>query len=70
MEAMMKYTFNVPDMNCGNCKKHIEEGIKNWGKADSYSVDLDTKTVTVESAESDSAIIHVIEDEGYHPQLQ
>jgi copper chaperone CopZ len=57
-------------MNCGNCKKHIEEGLRNWGKADSFSVDLDTKTVIVESAESNSAIQKIIEDEGYHPTLK
>ncbi len=66
----MKYTFNVPDMSCGNCKKHIEEGLENSGKADSWSVDLDTKTVIVETAESDSVIRRIIEDEGYHPVLK
>jgi copper chaperone len=63
----MKYTFSVPDMSCGNCKKHIEEGLKNSGKVDSFSVDLDTKTVIVESAESETAVKRIIEDEGYHP---
>ncbi len=66
----MKYTFNVPDMSCGHCKMHIEEALKNWGKADSYSVDLDAKTVIVESAEPDSAVKRIIEDEGYHPVLK
>jgi copper chaperone len=66
----MKYTFDVPDMSCGNCKKHIEEGLQNWGKANSFSVDLSSKTVIVESDESDSAIKRIIEDEGYHPTLK
>jgi copper chaperone CopZ len=66
----MKYTFTVSDMNCGNCKKHIEEGLQNWGKADSWSIDLDTKTVIVESAESETSVRQVIEDEGYSPVLQ
>jgi copper chaperone len=66
----MTYKFNVPDMSCGNCKKHIEEGLENWGKADSYSVDLDTKMVIVESSESETVIKRIIEDEGYHPVLK
>jgi copper chaperone len=66
----MKYTFDVPDMSCGHCKMHIEEGLKNWGKADSWSVDLDTKTVIVESMELETAVKRVIEDEGYHPVLK
>jgi copper chaperone len=66
----MKYIFDVPDMSCGHCKMHIEEGLKNWGKADSWTVDLDSKTVSVESAESETAVKRIIEDEGYHPSLK
>lgn len=66
----MKYTFSVPDMSCGHCKMHIENAIKNWGKAGSWKVDLGSRTVNVESDEPASVIQRIIEDEGYHPALQ
>ncbi|MDL2229570.1 heavy-metal-associated domain-containing protein [Treponema sp. OttesenSCG-928-L16] len=64
----MKYTFKVPEMSCGHCKGHIETGLKNWGKASSWTVDLDAKTVTVESDEPENAVARIIQDEGYTPQ--
>ena len=66
----MKYTFSVPDMSCGHCKMHIENALKDWGKADSWSVDLGTKTVVVESSEPGNVVQRIIEDEGYHPALK
>ncbi len=66
----MKYTFKVPDMSCGHCKMHIENALKNSGQASSWSVDLDSKTVVVESDEPNSVIQRLIEDEGYHPVLK
>ena len=65
----MKYAFAVPDMSCGHCKAHIEEGIKNWGKASSWTVDLKSKTVSIESDEPANVVIRIIEDEGYTPKL-
>ncbi|QQO10062.1 heavy-metal-associated domain-containing protein [Breznakiella homolactica] len=65
---MMKYTFKVPDMSCGHCKAHIEESFKNWGKAASYAVDLEAKTITVETDEPQASVIRVIRDEGYTPE--
>ncbi len=65
----MKYLFDVPDMSCGHCKAHIEAALRTWGKASSWNVDLEKKTVQVESAESAHAIAQVIQDEGYSATL-
>lgn len=63
----MKYTFSVPDMSCGHCKSHIESALQEWGKASSWTVNLETKTVEVESTEPACMIARIIQDEGYTP---
>lgn len=65
----MKYIYSVPDMSCGHCKSHIEEALQEWGKASSFSVELEHNRVTVESAEPSDAIVRIISDVGYTPSL-
>jgi len=65
----MTYTFDVPDMSCGHCKMHIENAIKDWGKADKWTVDLVSKKVTVESSERAESVSRIIADVGYTPKL-
>lgn len=61
----MKYIFHIPDMSCGHCKTHIENAVKNWGKASSWTVDLDSKRLEVESEEPACMVARLIQDEGY-----
>jgi copper chaperone len=66
----MKYIFSVPDMSCEHCKSHIDKAIKNWGKAQAWLINLDTKQVTVESNETSDAVAKVIQEAGYTPHLE
>ncbi len=61
----MKLRFTVPDMSCGHCKKRIEEALVSRKGIESLSVDLDSKTVTVETELSPEEIISVIDEAGY-----
>lgn len=65
----MEYVFKVPDMSCGHCKMHIENALRDWGKASSWKVDLAAKTVAVASEEKGDAVARVISDVGYTPTL-
>ena len=65
----MKYIYSVPDMSCGHCTTHIEEALREWGKASSFIVELEQKRVTVESSEPSDAIVRIISDVGYTPSL-
>jgi len=63
----VKYLFKVQDLSCGHCKMHIDQAFKDWGKASSWTVDLKTKLVEVESEEPAAIVSRIIEDEGYSP---
>ena len=65
----MTHTFNVPDMSCGHCKMHIENALKDWGKASGWTVDLAGKKVTVDSDERSESVARIIVDVGYTPSL-
>lgn len=61
----MKYIFSVPDMSCNHCKMHIEASLKEWGKAQAWSIDVAGKRVEVESEAPAEEIISTIADAGY-----
>ncbi len=63
----MKTVFFVKDMNCGHCKRHIEEALSENGGVESFDVDLPTKTVRVESSLSAETLAKVIVEAGYTP---
>ena len=44
---------------------HIENALKDWGKASSFSVDLPGKRVEVDSEASSADIVAVIAEAGY-----
>ena len=55
-------TFTVPDMTCGHCKAAVETAIADAGGR--ATVDLPTKTVTVEGLDHDRAV-QAIREAGY-----
>jgi copper chaperone len=61
----MKHSYSVDDMSCGHCKMHIENALKDSGKALSYTVDLASKKVVVETEASSKDIVAVIAEAGY-----
>lgn len=57
--------FNVPEMSCNHCKASIEKAIKGVDAAAEIDVDLDAKTVAVESRITEAALVDAIKDAGY-----
>lgn len=57
-------TFTIPDMSCGHCKAAIETALSKAGGL--ASVDLASKTVTVEGLDR-AAALAAIRDAGYEP---
>jgi copper chaperone len=58
-------TYTVPAISCGHCKQAIEGEVSKVDGVATVEVAIDTKTVTVEGAASEDAIIHAIEEAGY-----
>ena len=57
--------FTVPDMSCGHCKAAIENAISEAGGR--ATIDLDTKSVTVEGIDEARAT-DAIREAGYDAQ--
>ncbi len=47
---MKEYLLTVPDMSCNHCKMRISNALKELG-IEEFSVDLNSKTVRVKTAE-------------------
>jgi len=59
------YTFHVSGMGCGSCIKKITQAIKNQDAKAEVVVNLASKLVTVDSAESAAAILTIIQKLGF-----
>jgi len=57
--------LNVPDMSCGHCKAAIKKAVTGVDADASVNVDLENRTVSVESSVSDAALIDAIKEGGY-----
>lgn len=58
-------SFNVPDMNCGQCTTAIERAIKAIDPTAIVACELNTRTVAVASFVSDRAVSEAIRGAGY-----
>ena len=58
-------TYKVPDMSCDHCKMRIEAAVGGDTRVRSIDVDLDGKTVKVETDLEDGAVIALFEKAGY-----
>ncbi len=58
-------TLNVPEMSCGHCKTVIEKAVAGVDADARVSVDLENRTVSIESAIVDAALIDALKAEGY-----
>jgi copper chaperone len=63
----MKLTFIVPDMSCNHCRGRIEKALAASGQASSWTVDLVSKTVSVESTAGAHVISNLLSEAGYPP---
>jgi len=57
--------LNVPGMSCGHCKATIEKAVAGVDASARVSVDLENRTVSIESAITDAALIDALKAGGY-----
>lgn len=62
---MIKLT--IPDISCGHCIKAVTDTITGMDAAATVHADLSTKTVSVESALTETVLRQVLTDAGYPP---
>ena len=58
-------TFKVPEMSCGHCTAAIEKEIKSADQAAEVNCDLNDRSVAVQSALGNDAILAAIKEAGY-----
>ncbi len=59
------YLFEVKEMTCGHCERAIRNEIEDLDPQAKVTVDLEQKTVSVESSQQQQAIQTAIEEAGY-----
>ncbi|WP_457648741.1 heavy-metal-associated domain-containing protein [Profundibacter sp.] len=57
--------LNTPDMSCGHCKAAVEKAVASVDPSARVAVDLDTRTVDIDSRADLGAILAVLKEEGY-----
>jgi copper chaperone len=57
--------FNVPDMSCGHCTASIKTAIATLDKGAMMDIDLDAKTVGIESQKSAAEIMDALDRIGF-----
>jgi copper chaperone len=65
----MQESFKVPDVSCDHCKDAIESALRPLAGIRAVLVDIEDKTTTVDFDHEiidRSAVMAVIENEGYH----
>ncbi len=55
----------VPEMSCGHCKAVIEKAVAGVDADARVSVDLENRTVSIESSIADAALIDALKAGGY-----
>jgi len=57
--------LNIPDMTCGHCKAAVEKAVASVDACAKVAVDLDTRTVEIDSSADLAAILAALKEEGY-----
>jgi len=57
--------LNIPDMTCGHCKAAVEKAVASVDAGAKVAVDLDTRTVEIDSRADLAAILAALKEEGY-----
>ena len=57
--------LNVPEMSCGHCKAAIEKAVAGVDADARVNVDLENRTVSIESSIADAALIDALKAGGY-----
>ncbi len=59
--------FNLPDMSCGHCASTVSQACKLVDPAAKVEVDVNGKTVKIESAGDRRAFAEALTEAGYPP---
>ena len=62
-------TFKVPEMSCGHCKAAIEKAVADVDAAAVVAVDLDSRTVKIDSSADTGALQAAIKTAGYESSV-
>ncbi|WP_428541422.1 heavy-metal-associated domain-containing protein [Profundibacter sp.] len=57
--------LNVPDMTCGHCKAAVEKAVASVDADAKVAVDLETRTVEIDTNGDMAAIMAALKEEGY-----
>jgi copper chaperone len=57
--------LNVPEMSCGHCKSAVEKAVAGVDAAAQVDVDLESRTVSIQSTITDTALIDALKEGGY-----
>lgn len=57
--------LKVPEMSCGHCKVAVENAVAGVDAGASVDVDLETRTVSIQSTVTDAALIAALKEGGY-----
>ncbi len=57
--------YSVPEMSCGHCTSAIETAVKALDANAKVNPDLETRTVEIEAAVDEAAILAAMKEEGY-----
>ncbi len=57
--------LNVPGMTCGHCKSSVEKAVAGVDADADVNVDLENRTVSIDSKVSDAALIDALKEGGY-----
>lgn len=61
------HRFTLPDMSCGHCVAAITEALKSVDAQAGAEIDLQAKTVQVDSAQPRDAFAAALAEAGYPP---
>lgn len=59
--------FEIKDMSCGHCVGAVTRAVKTLDAQADIKIDLGSKTMTVESAQSRESLAAALTDAGYPP---
>ena len=57
--------LKVPEMSCGHCKAAVEKAVASVDAQARVDVDLENRTVQVETSAANDALIAALKEEGY-----
>jgi len=61
--------LNVPKMSCGGCRASVEKAVAGVDANASVEVDLENRTVSIQSTLTDAMLIDALKAEGYEANV-